>query len=163
MNESEMFTKLFPVVAPSTLQFMPLTMPLNVTVIVELKPPVKLPVETITVPAPPCGIVIDETFTANVKSEGAAMVRVKGAVAVIPPPVPVTIIEYVPGLAVEATVNVATVLPSPGADSTDRDKDPVTPPGSPVKLRFTAALKVPECALVTLTCPLAPNLRVIEL
>lgn len=60
------------------------------------------------------------------------------AVCVTPPPVPVTLIEYVPVAVVEATVTVTVELPEPGAAMDVGLKPTVTPVGWPLALRAMA-------------------------
>lgn len=96
------------------------------------------------------------TFAVKVKLGVGATVSVSGAVCVMPPPVPFTLMVYVPGVAFDATLKVAVRVPSPGAARVDFDKDAVTPVGNPVMLTATVDLKDPRCKLLRLTWPEAP-------
>lgn len=144
VQASEVFTRLFPVVVPFTLKFIPEGTPVNVTVIVELNPPVKFPVEMIIVLAgPPSCNVIDETLTANEKFGFGATTRITETVSVCPLPVPVTVTGYVPGAALMATEKPNVTVPSPGAASVHLENAAATPAGNPVTAKLTAELKVP--------------------
>ena len=83
-------------------------------------------------------------------------VRVTAAVWVRPPPVPVTVIGYVPGAAVPATVRVITEEPEPGAAIGLTLKDAVTPVGSPEAERVIAELKLSFAAVVIVEVPEFP-------
>ena len=78
---------------------------------------------------------------------------------VVPPPVPVIVILYVPVLVVLAAVSVYLDVPEPGAAIEVGLKLPVTPVGRPDPESAIAELKPPETAVVTVTYPLEPRLR----
>jgi hypothetical protein len=59
----------------------------------------------------------------------AETVSETGVVWVMPPPVPVIVMGYVPGVAVEATVKVTVEVPEPGAAIEVGLKPTVTPVG----------------------------------
>lgn len=75
---------------------------------------------------------------------------------VIPPPVPVTVIVYVPADAVAATEMFIVELPDPGAAIDVGLKVTVTPVGWPVADHPTDELKPPVTALVTVDEPVLP-------
>ena len=79
------------------------------------------------------------------------------AVWVMPPPVPLIVIGYVPATVVEATVKVTADLPEPGAAMDAGLKPTVTPVGWPLADNATAELKPPETAVVTEDEPLLPR------
>ena len=78
------------------------------------------------------------------------------AVCMIPPPVPVTVIGYVPAVVVEATVMVMLDVPEPGAGTDVGLKLTVTPVGWPLADKAIAELKPPEMAVVIVDVPLLP-------
>jgi hypothetical protein len=83
-------------------------------------------------------------------------VKVRVVDCVLPPPVPVILIEYVPVLAVLATFSVKFDVPAPGAAIDAGLKLPVTPDGSPLAESETAELNPPTTVVVTVTYPLCP-------
>src|SRR5271154_6745954 len=86
----------------------------------------------------------------------AVTVRDTVAVWVIPPPVPVIVIEYVPATVVEATASVNTDVPEPGAAMEVGLKVAVTPVGIPAAVNATAELNPPETVVVIVEAPLLP-------
>ena len=72
------------------------------------------------------------------------------------PPVPVTVIVYVPVAVVEATVKVMVEVPEPGAAMDVGLKLTVTPVGWPVADKAIAESKPPETAVVIVDVPLLP-------
>lgn len=84
-------------------------------------------------------------------------VNVTVVVCVMPPPMPVTVIGYVPIAVVEATAMVIVEVPDPGAAMDGGVKLTVTPAGCPVADKATAELKPPEIATVTVDVPLLPG------
>src|SRR6185295_432672 len=85
-----------------------------------------------------------------------ATVRLTVVEWVVPPPVPVTVIVYVPTAVEEPTVIVIVELPAPGAAIEAGLKATVTPAGWPEAESATALLKPPETAVVTVTLPAPP-------
>jgi hypothetical protein len=73
---------------------------------------------------------------------------------VLPPPVPVILIGYVPVLAVLATFSVKFDEPAPGPAIEAGLKLPVTPDGSPDAESDIAELNPPTTDVVTTTYPL---------
>ena len=73
-----------------------------------------------------------------------------------PPPVPVTVIEYVPIAVAEANARVMVAVPLPGAAMELGLKLAVAPVGWPVALKATAASKPPEMVVVMIEVPLLP-------
>jgi hypothetical protein len=62
------------------------------------------------------------------------IVRLRPAVDVTPPPLPVMVMEYVPAVALLLTVKVRVEDPDPGAAMLDGLKFALTPDGSPPSL-----------------------------
>lgn len=105
------------------------------------------------------GAIETEVGDAEIVKAGVAVavtVRLTCAVWVTPPPVPVTVIGYVPAVVLEATVMVMVEVPEPGAAIEVGLKLTVTPVGCPEAVRATALLKVPVMALVMVEVPLLP-------
>jgi hypothetical protein len=90
--------------------------------------------------------------------EEATIVTASGAVAVRPPPDAVTVAEKVPGAAEPVDEMARMALPLPGEGTSWGVNVPVTPAGSPLTERLTAALKPPLPAVVTFTLPWFPAL-----
>jgi len=87
---------------------------------------------------------------------GPVTVRLTVVVCVTLPPVPVTVIVYVPGVVVDPTVMVIVELPEPGAAIDVGLKPTVTPDGWPLADRPMAESKPPETAVVIVDVPLLP-------
>ena len=68
---------------------------------------------------------------------------------VVPPPVPVMVIGYVPTTALLATVIFMSEVPEPGAAIEDGLNETVTPAGCPVADKLMAELKPPDTFVVT--------------
>jgi hypothetical protein len=116
-----------------------------------------------TTAGPLAGVVVQPTPTAKPPVEGlgyvettdvvaiavASTFRLKVSVWVAPPPTPVIVMVYVPGVVVEAAVYVSVEVPLPGAAKLPGLKLIVTPAGTPVADNVTAALKRPVSSLVT--------------
>jgi hypothetical protein len=87
---------------------------------------------------------------------------VTGAVAVIPPPVPLTVMmAVVPGAVLETAIPSTELVASPAGGVTGLGvKPPVTPDGNVGTDRATGELKEPIDCTVTLTVPTPPGLRV---
>ena len=72
------------------------------------------------------------------------------------PPVPLTVMGYVPGVVVEATVSVRVEVPEPGAENDVGLKLAVTPAGRPVADKAMEELKPPAWVVVIVDVPLVP-------
>ena len=95
--------------------------------ICDLKPPV-IAVVIFVVPRLPWAM--ETVFgEAEIEKPPAVTVKVTDVLFVMPPPVPVTVIGYVPVAVVEATVMVMVELPDPGALRDEGEKPTVTPFG----------------------------------
>lgn len=81
------------------------------------------------------------------------IVRVRVAVAVLPPPVAVILIGKVERAALLAAVTVMLVVPDPGAAMGFGEKLTVTPDSIPVAVNEIGALKPPETVVVTVAMP----------
>ena len=99
---------------------------------------------------------VGDAVSVKLPETGAVTVNETLVVCVTPPPVPVITIEYVPVAVVEATVNVATEVPDPGAAMGLVPKPTVTPLGWPDADKVMAALKPPETAVVIVEVPELP-------
>src|SRR5258708_3810462 len=75
---------------------------------------------------------------------------------VLPPPVPVTVIGYVPAGVDADAVRVISEVPDPGAAIDDGLKPAVAPEGRPVAVSTTEELKPPETAVVMVELPDEP-------
>src|SRR5271157_888802 len=71
----------------------------------------------------------------------------------IPPPLPLTVIGYVPTGVLLPTVMVMVELPAPGADIVPGLKLTVAPDGTPEVDRLTALLKPPLIVVVIVDVP----------
>lgn len=86
--------------------------------------------------------------------------RVTVVVCVTPPPLPVTVIGYVPARALLPTVIVMVDDPEPGAGMELGLKLTVTLPGWPLADNEIDELKPPEIVVVIVECPEFPGLIV---
>jgi len=93
-----------------------------------------------------------------VKAPAAGLVTVSDTVAVcvIPPPVPVTVIVYVPAAAEDPTLKVAVEVPEPGDAIDDGLKLTVTPDGWPLVVNPIAEANPPETLVAIVEVPLLP-------
>jgi hypothetical protein len=125
--------------------------------IAELKLP-EIVVVIVDFPDEPLATVIEVGDAETVKPLVTTEVTVSETVVdwVSPPPVPVTVMLYVPAATVEATANVTVEVPEPGAATEAGLKLTVTPVGAPEEVRATAELKPPETAVVMVEVPLLP-------
>ena len=96
---------------------------------------------TEAVTEPPAVTVPDVGFTVRLKSNGAWTVNVYPVVRVSPPPMPLTVIGYVPA-GVDLVVEIVIVLVHVGRHW-EGAKDTLAPEGSPVALNVTA-VDVPD-------------------
>ena len=78
---------------------------------------------------------------------------------VMPPPVPVIVIGYVPSGAFLATVRMKSDEPEPGAAMEAGLKLALTPDGTPVAVKAIAESNPPETVVVTTAYPLWPRSR----
>jgi len=123
----------------------------------ELKAPV-IVVVTVTVPDELLDTVIELGDAETLRPAVTPDVTVSDTfvVCVTPPPVPVTVMLYVPAATVDATVNVAVDVPDPGVAIDDGLKLTVTPLGMPEAVSATAESKPPETVEVIVDFPLLP-------
>ncbi len=124
--------------------------------IAELKLP-EIAAVILLVPLAPSAMETAVGEAESVKPGGASTVSVTVEVWVIPPPVPVTVIGYVPGTVFEATAMVIVEVPEPGAAMEAGLKAIVTPAGWPLAERAIAELKPPETDVVIVDAPFAPS------
>ena len=90
------------------------------------------------------------------------MVRETVVLFVLPPPVPVMVMVWVPVLARELTVTFIVDVPEPGAAMDVGLKLTVTPDGWPLADKAIAELKPPETAVVIVEVPELPLATVSE-
>ena len=74
----------------------------------------------------------------------------------MPPPLPVTVMEYVPGEVLLPTVTVIFELPAPGDATLGGLKLALVPPGRPDADRLMELLKPPLVAVVIVEVPRLP-------
>ena len=89
----------------------------------------------------------------RVKLGAAVTVSVTVALCWIPPPLPVTVIGYVPTAVLAPTVMVIVELPPPGAAIVLGLKLTVVPQGAPEAVRLIALLKPPLTVVVMVEVP----------
>jgi hypothetical protein len=132
----------------------PVGCPEAVNAIAELNAPL-MAVVIIEVPLLPC---CTETSAgeADMLKLAAATVNVTVVDCMTPPPVPVTVMGYTPGVAVVATIIVMVEEPLPGAGIEVGLKLTVTPAGCPEEDNAIAESKVPEIVVVIVEAPLTP-------
>ncbi len=97
-----------------------------------------------------------ETAIVNAPDVGAVTVSDTVAVWVMPPPVPVTVIVYVPTAVLEATTMVSVELPEPGAAMDAGLRLTVTPVGWPGAVKAIVELNPPETLVVIVEVPVLP-------
>ena len=120
----------------------------------------KLPaIVVVTVELPLLPLVTDTAVgeTETAKLGGTVTVRFTVVVWVMPPPVPVMVMGYVPVAADVPTVRVSVDVPDPGAAMVVLLKLKVTPEGWPEADKPMAELKDPEMAVVMVDVPLLPR------
>lgn len=121
--------------------------------------PFRAVVVIVEAPEPPTFTVSAVGDALRVKSAAGGVVTVRVTVVdwVTPPPVPVTVIEYVPGVVVEATARVRVEVPAPGAAMDVGLKLTVTPLGWPLADKAIAESKPLKTAVVIVAVPLLPG------
>src|SRR5271154_3995353 len=87
---------------------------------------------------------------------GAVTVSDTVAACVVPPPVPDTVMVYVPTAVVDATASVSVDEPDPGAAMFAGLKLTVTPVGWPLAVKAIAESNPPEMLVVIVDVPLLP-------
>ena len=119
-----------------------------------LKPP-PIVVVMVDVPCVPCTTFSAAGFAFTVRLGCCEPVTVSVTVAVccIPPPAPVTVIGYVPGVVLAPTTIVIAEVPAPGAGIVLGLKLTVVPVGAPVADRTIALLKPPLTVVVIVELP----------
>jgi hypothetical protein len=132
----------------------PVGAPLADSATAESNPPLTV-VVMVEVPLLPCATetVVGLAATVNAGTGAGDIVRVIAVVSVSPPPLPVTVIVYVPAAANEVALNVAVEFPAPGAAIDDGLKLTVTPDGIPLAVNATAELNPPLTAVVIVVVP----------
>src|SRR5271165_3228369 len=122
-----------------------------------LKPPL-MAVVMVEVPWFPCAM-LSEAGEAEIVKLGCApavTVRVTVAFCWMPPPLPITVIGYVPVGVLAPTVIVMVELPEPGAGIGLGLKLTVVPDGAPDADRLIALLKPPLMVVVIVDVPCFP-------
>ena len=127
-----------------------------------LKPPLTV-VVIVDVPRLPCMIMREVGEAKMVKLGAAVTVRVTVVLCWIPPPLPVTVMGYVPVGVLDPTAMVMLELPDPGAGIVVGLKLTVVPVGTPVADRLIELLKPPLTAVVIVEVPGLPCARLSEL
>jgi hypothetical protein len=119
-----------------------------------LKPPL-IVVVIVEVPLPPCTTVAEAGESVSVKlgETAAVTIRVTTALCWITPPLPVTVIVYVPTVVLDPTAIVIVEVPLPGAAIEVGLKLTVVPLGAPVADRLIALLKPPLTVVVIVEVP----------
>jgi hypothetical protein len=139
-------------------------MPLADKAMALLNPP-EIVAEIVDVPLDPCCTVTEPGLAVSAKLGVPLEVTVSETEVdcVTPPPVPVTVIGYVPADVLLPTVSVNVEEPDPGAAMLDGLKPAVTPEGKPPADRAMALLNPPEIVAVIVDAPLDPGCTVTEL
>jgi hypothetical protein len=133
----------------------PVGIPEADNVIAEPSVPLTVPV-MVDVPVPPCAIDTEEGVADRLKlAEVPLTVNDTVVVWVTPPPVPVTVMLYVPVAADEPTVMFMVELPDP-PEIDNGLKPTVTPVGCPDADRETPEEKLPTGVLVIVELPEPP-------
>src|SRR5271165_4834445 len=104
----------------------------------------------------PCGMVRDEGEVEIVKLPGLVTVRVTVVISCIPPPVPVTVMAYMPGGVLLPTVMVMVELPEPGGERVCGLKVIAVPEGAPEEESTMELLKPPMRVEVMVEVPGCP-------
>jgi hypothetical protein len=134
------------------LTVVPLGAPVADRLIALLKPPLTV-VVIVEVPELPCATLTDVGERESAKLGGALTVRVTLALRWIPPPLPVTVMGYVPSAVPAPTVIVIVELPAPGAAIVLGLKLTVVPLGVPAADRVIALVKPPLTVVVMVDVP----------
>ena len=134
------------------LTVVPVGAPVADRLIALLKPPLTV-VVIVEVPELPCATLTDVGERESAKLGGALTVRVTLALRWIPPPLPVTVMGYVPSAVPAPTVMVMVELPTPGAAIVLGLKLTVVPLGAPEADRLIALLKPPLTLVVMVEVP----------
>jgi len=142
------------------LTVVPVGAPLADRLMALLKPPLTV-VVMVEVPWPPCATLTEDGAALIVKS-GPATVSVTLVVCWIPPPLPVTVMLYVPGAVLLPTAIVIVDEPEPGAAIGLGLKLTVVPVGAPLADRLTALLKPPLTVVVMVEVPWPPGATLTE-
>lgn len=106
--------------------------------------------------------VVGDADSEKSPTAGALTVNMTVVVSARPPPVPVTVIGYVPVAVVAATVKVIVELPDPGAVIEIGLKVTVTPVGCPLALNEIAESNPPDMLVVIVELPAFPCTTVSE-
>ncbi len=126
-----------------------------------LKPPLTT-VVIVDVPRLPCMTMSEAGEAEMVKLGTAVTVRVTVVLCWVPPPLPVTVMGYVPTSVLAPTVMVMVELPAPGAGIVCGLKLTVVPVGTPVADRLIELLKPPLTTVVIVDVPRLPCMTVSE-
>src|SRR5215469_5573617 len=137
------------------LTVVPVGAPLADRLMALLKPPLTV-VVMVEVPWAPCATLTEVGAALMVKLGGAMTVSVTLVVCWVPPPLPVTVMLYVPTAVLLPTAIVMVDEPEPGAAIGLWLKMTVVPEGTPLADRLTALLKPPLTVVVMVEVPWAP-------
>src|SRR5215467_7290484 len=137
------------------LTVVPVGAPLADRLMALLKPPLTV-VVMVEVPWAPCATLTEVGAALMVKLGGAMTVSVTLVVCWVPPPLPVTVMLYVPAAVLLPTAIVMVDEPEPGAAIGLGLKLTVVPVGTPLADRLMALLKPPLTVVVMVEVPWAP-------
>lgn len=110
----------------------------------------------VTVAEVPWVMLAEAVFSLRVKPGNGVTVTCSVVVWVTPPPFAVMVIDRVPNATVRPAVNFSVLVPEPGAPRVEGEKAAVIPPGKPLALNATAALKLFVPLTVTVTADVPP-------
>jgi len=136
----------------------PLGTPLAVIATVELNAAAPVTVK-VTVADVPCMMLAEVALSVRVKPGRGVTVTCIEVVWVTPPPFAVMVMDRVPNATVRPAVRVSVLVPEPGGVRIDGEKLAVIPPGRPLTLKATVALKLLVPFTVTVTAVFPPCAR----
>lgn len=142
-------------VAGEKLAVTPLGMPVAVKATAESNAGAPATV-SVTVVELPCTTLAALALSVRLNPGGGVTVTWSEVVCVTPPPFAVMVMDRVPAATLRLALSVNVLEPAPGAAREAGEKLAVIPPGSPLALSATAALKLLVPFTVTLAVPAPP-------